>query len=144
VTTFVSSSEARRRLAASSVAEVMHRGVTTCDRGTGAGEVAHLMTDRRVHSVVVVEPARDGSGTSRVWGIVSDLDLLGAVTGSERDVTAGDLAHEPVIAVRPDMSLQEAAEAMVRHGVHHVIVADPDRHLPLGILSTLDVADALV
>jgi hypothetical protein len=50
---------------------------------------------------------------------------------------------EPVITVGPTLSLHEAAEDMVRHGTHHLVVNDPEQHMPVGILSTLDVAAAL-
>ena len=50
---------------------------------------------------------------------------------------------EPVITVGPTLSLHEAAEDMVRHGTHHLVVNDPEQHMPVGILSTLDVTAAL-
>ena len=53
--------------------------------------------------------------------------------------TAGALALEPIISVGPTMSLNEAGELMLKHGVSHVVVVDPDTRQPTGILSTLDV-----
>lgn len=131
------------RVTGLTVGQVMHPGIVSCAADTAATEVARMMAGRGVHCVAVLGPARDGSGNPRVWGIVSDLDLVSALTRPGAPASAGDLATDPVITVRPAAPLQEAAEAMVRHGVHHVVVADPDRHTPVGVLSTVDIAAAL-
>lgn len=130
-------------LAATTVGDVMHHGVMTCARDAPAREVARQMAQRRVHAVAVTGHAQDGSGRARVWGIVSDLDLLGAVATRGAAPTAGELAHEPVITVRPTMPLAEVAQTMVRRGVHHVVVVDPDAHAPVGLVSTLDIVAVL-
>lgn len=125
------------------VRDAMHPGIVSCAADTGATEVARMMVDRSVHCVAVVSLAEDASGAPRVWGIVSDLDLLSALIRPGAEATAADLAREPVITVRPTLALREVAEAMVRHRVQHVVVVDPDRRTPVGVLSTLDVARAL-
>ena len=125
------------------VRDAMHPGIVSCAADTGAAEVARMMTGHSVHCVAVLGSTRDGSQAARVWGIVSDLDVLSALTRPGPPATAADLASEPVITVRPTLALRAAAETMVRHGAHHVVVTDPDRHAPVGVLSTLDVADVL-
>jgi CBS domain-containing protein len=125
------------------VREVMHPGIVSCAADTGAAEVARMMDCRSVHCVAVVSAAEDEVGTPRVWGIVSDLDVLSALTRPGPEATAAELASEPVITVRPTLPLREAAESMVRYGAHHLVVTDPARHTPVGVLSTLDVARAL-
>ncbi|HZE05191.1 MAG TPA: CBS domain-containing protein [Solirubrobacteraceae bacterium] len=125
------------------VRDVMHPGIVSCSGAAGAAEIARIMASCRVHSVAVLGLSKDERHTPHIWGIVSDLDVLAATTRPGAPATAADLASEPVITVRPTMSLKEAAEAMVRHGVHHVVVADPERHTPVGILSTLDIAEVL-
>ncbi len=130
-------------LDAVTVAEVMHPGVVSCGQGASPTDIAHVMSSCRVHCVAVVGSSDDAGPQPRIWGIVSDLDLLRAATEPDGATTAADLAHQPVISVRPTMPLREAAEAMVRYGAHHVVVTDPDLHAPVGILSTLDVIEVL-
>lgn len=134
---------ARNAVSGVTVREVMHPGVVSCTAGTGAPQIARIMSDRRVHAVAVLGLTADDAREPRVWGIVSDLDVLAAIGRPGPPATAADLAAEPVITVRPAMSLREAAEAMVRYRAHHVVVTEPERHTPLGMLSTLDVAGAL-
>jgi CBS domain-containing protein len=45
--------------------------------------------------------------------------------------------------VRPDDTLMRAAQLMTEHAVTHLLVVDPAGGLPVGVLSTLDVARAL-
>lgn len=128
---------------AATVRDVMHPGIVSCSGGATAAELARIMASCRVHSVAVLGLSKDESRSPRIWGIVSDLDVLAAAARPGEPATAADLASDPVITVRPTMAVTEAAETMVRYGAHHVIVVDPERHTPMGILSTLDIAEVL-
>jgi len=120
------------------VAEVMHAGVIVCDRDDALSRVARLMSDHRVHSVVV------GGEAGRLWGIVSDLDLVAAAAVRSLDEqTAGGTAVTPVVAVAPEHSLQEAAQLMTAYGIAHLVVVEPETGRPVGVLSTLDLARTL-
>jgi CBS domain-containing protein len=48
-----------------------------------------------------------------------------------------------VVTVDPTTSVTVAAELMLQHGVSHIVVVDPETRRPSGVLSTLDVIDAL-
>jgi CBS domain-containing protein len=86
-------------------------------------------------------PARNGSGEPYVWGIVSDLDLLGSALDATLEPTARDLAGQPVISVERTAPLREAAQLMHEQRVSHLIVIEAER--PVGILSSLDIAQIL-
>ena len=123
--------------------DVMHRGIVSCDTRTTLTDVARIMASHRVHCVAVMEPSHDHSGNSYVWGIISDLDLIQAGIRLGLDESAGTLAHQQVISVRPDMSLREAGELMIKRGVSHLVVIDAETQLPMGVLSPLDIAEVL-
>jgi CBS domain-containing protein len=55
----------------------------------------------------------------------------------------GSAAEQPACIVAPDDTIAHAARLMAERGVAHLLVADPLSGRPLGVLSTLDVADAL-
>jgi CBS domain-containing protein len=124
------------------VADAMHPGILTCEPDAGAREVARLMATHRVHCVAVLGVSY-GSPESYVWGIVSDLDVLGAGVGGEPEATARDLAGQPVITVKATTPLREACRLMVEHQVSHLVVSDPETNRPTGIISTTDVAGVL-
>jgi CBS domain-containing protein len=121
------------------VNDVMHRGVFTCEREALLSEVAATMAREHVHCVVV-ESSSGEAGPP--WGIVSDLDLVAAST--VRDLShqsAGGSAATPVVTVSPNETLGRAAQLMTEHNTAHLIVVD--RELPIGVLSTIDIATCL-
>ena len=120
------------------VVGAMHHGVTVCDRAEPLSRVARLMSEHGVHSVVV------GGEAGRLWGIVSDLDLVAAAAVRPLDEqTAGGTAVTPIVAVAPEDSLHRAAQLMTEYGVAHLVVVEPDTGRPVGVLSTLDLAREL-
>ena len=125
------------------VADAMHPGIISCQTDATVRDVARMMAAHNVHCVAVMAIAQDHSGESMVWGIVSDQDLLRAGIRVGGDESAGALAQQPVISVKPTMALREAGELMLTHGVSHLVVIDAERLLPVGILSSLDVAGVL-
>jgi CBS domain-containing protein len=126
-----------------SVSDAMHPGILTCEPDATLTDVARLMASHHVHCIAVMGLSREGANEKLVWGIVSDLDLVGAGIRAGADRTAGALALEPIISVEPAMSLRDAGELMLTEGAAHVIVIDPATQRPIGILSTLDIAGVL-
>ena len=124
------------------VSDAMHPGILSCEPDVSATEVARVMATHHVHCVAVVGISH-GKPECFVWGIVSDLDLVSAGIRDDAELTARDLAAQPVITVRPSMPLRDAGEAMVKNGVSHLVVTDGETGRPIGILSTLDVAGVL-
>jgi CBS domain-containing protein len=121
----------------------MHPGILSCPADAALTDVARMIAAHHVHCVAVMGIAQDHSGESLVWGIISDLDLLRAGIRVRGDESAGALAQQPIISVKPTMALRDAGELMLTHGVSHLVVIDPERLLPVGILSSLDVAGVL-
>jgi CBS domain-containing protein len=122
------------------VSHAMHRGVLTCPRDTSLDEVARLMSTHRVHCVVVTG---DEANDHDLWGIVSDLDLAAAASvRGLADQTAGATAATPLLTIRPDETVQRAAQLMTEHAITHLVVVDAG-HRPVGVISTLDLAASL-
>jgi CBS domain-containing protein len=117
------------------VGEAMTPGVLTCLPVTPLRDVARMMARHRVHAIVVF----GGEETLRPWGVVSDLDLVGAIGTS---ANAGAVAASPVITVTPDLPLERAASLMVENETTHLLVVS-EEGLPVGVISSLDVARSL-
>ena len=125
------------------VSDAMHPGILSCRPDASATEMARMMATHHVHCIAVSGRSRDPSGESRIWGIISDLDLIQAGIENDSDQAATTLARQPVITVKPATALREAARLMLDHDAHHIVVVDPNTRRPVGILSTLDVAEIL-
>jgi CBS domain-containing protein len=123
-------------LSTGTVGDSMSPGVITCLPETPLWIVARMMATYRVHSVVVF--GHDDQLSP--WGVVSDLDLINAIGSS---VTAGTVAATPVVTVRPSETLVRAAQLMREHATAHLLVVADDTKIPIGVLSTLDIARAI-
>jgi CBS domain-containing protein len=118
----------------------MTPGIVRCSPSASLREVAALMTERRIHCVVVADERDESS----MWGVISDLDLVAAATVRPvEEQAAGGSALRPAATIGGHESLADAARRMTRQGVSHLVVVDPVQRRPLGVVSTLDVAGAL-
>ena len=128
-------------LARTHVQDAMHRGLVTCPPTTSLRVVARILAAHRIHAVVVADDhAHEQDG---VWGVVSDVEVVTRLATAAAEETAGSVAELPPCFVAPDDTLAHAVLLMAEHGVAHLLVADPASGRPLGVLSTLDVAEAL-
>lgn len=120
------------------VGDVMHAGVITCPPDATLRAVAGLLAAHRIHAVVVASPSE------RARAVVTDRDVIYSHSRGELDrVTAQGAATEPTVTVRPDADLRHAAELMARFGTSHVVVTEVGGGAPIGILSSLDIAEAV-
>lgn len=116
------------------VADVMSRGIVTCAPDTTIAAAARAMKERRSRSLVVL--GRHG----KPLGVVTGADLLALYEPGAEASTVAELMHPP-LTIRPDASLREAADLMLRLEVHRLLVLDPEdpERMPLGLVSTSDI-----
>jgi CBS domain-containing protein len=114
--------------------EIMTAGVVTAEEGDEIREVATLMRDRGVGSVVICDP--EGAPIA----MITDRDVAVRVAASDlgTNEAAGRHASRPLITGEPDMDLEEAAALMVQHRVRRLPVVDAGRLA--GIVSLDDIA----
>jgi CBS domain-containing protein len=138
------------------VGDVMTRDVVSVELATPLHEVADRMAAAGVSGLVVL--GADG----RAAGIISERDFLkhmgaakAAFTGviaaclrgkgcaavNIRNGVARDIMTSPLIAIRPDATLGEAATMMTSHKVNRLPVLD-DQGKVLGILTRGDMVRA--
>jgi CBS domain-containing protein len=114
--------------------EIMTAGVVTAEEGTEVLEVARLMRDRGVGSVVLCD-----SGGAPV-AMITDRDLAVRVLADERAASApvGEHASRPLIPGDAAMDLEEAAALMVQHRVRRLPVLEAGELV--GIVTLDDIA----
>ena len=125
------------------VADAMHPGILSCDAEAPLTEVARMMSTHHVHCIVVTGTGEGDGDDSRVWGVISDFDVLRAGMRPGAPDTASDIAQQPVIKVETTAALRDAAELMLTKGSGHVVAVNPQTRRPVGVLSTLDIAGVL-
>jgi CBS domain-containing protein len=114
--------------------EIMTAGVVTAEEGARVLEVARLMRDRGVGSVVICDP--EGGPAA----MITDRDVTVRVAADERSLSedAGTHASRPLISGHPEMELEEAAARMVQHRVRRLPVIDAGALV--GIVTLDDIA----
>lgn len=134
------------------VSEVMHRDVPTVDKDMPYKDVVRNLTAWHVPAVVVLDD------TGQVSGVVSASDLIARPADSShgrpghfeslrhraharkaRATTAAGLMTRPVVHVRPDTPLAEAAGVADEAGVRELPVLDTDGR----VVGMVDRADLL-
>jgi CBS domain-containing protein len=115
-----------------SVAEVMARGVVVARPDTPISGLARAMRERHSRSIIIV------NDRGAAVGVVTGFDLLGLIENDKPYATAADLMRPP-LTIGPEASLQEAADAMLQHEVHRLVVLESAEAFPLGIVSTFDI-----
>jgi len=116
------------------IREVMTESVVTAPPDCPVRAVAEIMRERNIGSVVLVDD--DG----RPVGFVTDRDLAVSVLADGRDPAEPAEGHatSPVVTGNPDMTVEQAAELMVSHGVRRLPVLDGGRLI--GIVTLDDLA----
>jgi CBS domain-containing protein len=103
------------------IGDVMTEPVVSAPGDATLGEVAELMRDRNVGSVVVLEH-------DRPVALITDRDMalaLGA-EGAARDETVSPRATRPLVTGEAGMDVEEAAALMVQHRIRRLPVLDGD------------------
>jgi CBS domain-containing protein len=121
------------------VEDVMHIGFVGCALETPLRSVATLMAEHHVHCLVGFGDQADDD--TRLWGVVSDIDVVAALAAGADGVTAGEISTSEAVTIAPHETVRHAAELMRDHEVSHVLVVDGVSDRPVGVVSTLDVME---
>lgn len=115
------------------VGEVMTHAVVTAEGERSLREVAELMRDRNVGSVVVIK-------ANRPVAVITDRDLALAVVADRVDPHShvDAYASRPLVTGEVEMELEEAAALMVQHRIRRLPLMDRD--MLAGIVTIDDVA----
>lgn len=113
------------------VAEVMNRGVITCQPDAPLDEVARILSDAEISAVVVVTPE------GRMEGLISQFDLLKHYGAGLEGKVARDIMTTKPVLIAPGDDVENAAQTMLDRQIHRLIVTEETR--AIGVLSVSDI-----
>jgi len=125
-----------------SVGQYCNRQVVTTEKTTEIREIARMMRQRHVGTVVVVE--RRGDEEFPI-GIVTDRDLVVEVVAQNlapETVTVGDVMSSKLITAREDDNFWHTLDRMSAKGVRRLPIVTESGAL-VGILTVDDILTAL-
>ena len=117
------------------VGDILARPLVTISSGASLLEAAKLMVEKNMGLLVVC----DAKDKTKLVGVISERDIIRAIASGEKlNVPVEKVSTRQVITVRPNSEIAEAAKAMNKHRIRHVVVVDDQERL-LGIVSMRDL-----
>jgi malate dehydrogenase (oxaloacetate-decarboxylating) len=129
----------------SSVQDYMNARMVTRDSKASVLELAKVMVDWNVSSVAITDEEQN----KKVIGILTERDIVKSIAkgGSPDGITAGSLMSSPILSIRKDQPIEEAALIMIRNKVRHLLVegsttiaAHSEGGRIIGMITTTDLA----
>ena len=131
-------------LTTAKVKSLIHRDVVTLSTQTTIQNVAKVMTEEAVSSVLVTDldkPISDDpeEDDGQIVGIITDRDIRTKVVaeGLGLDVTADKIMSTNLVLLDSNAYVFEAVLAMLRDNLHHLPVVQKRR--PIGVISLSDI-----
>ena len=139
------------------VQDVMTRDVITILKYDSIMNVAHILSEKNISGLPVVDKGRN------VIGIITQADILSMV-GVRKEHTfkdllkhvlgeplpeqkigdiVGDIMVSPAVTIKPNATIAEAAQIMDEKRVRRLPVVD-DKNMLLGIISRADILKAVL
>jgi CBS domain-containing protein len=114
----------------------MSKPVVVVDPDSSVSHALTLMRRRKIHSVVV-----DVTDKNPAYGIVTRSDIRDKILVAERnpaETTVREIMSGPLVVARPEWTLKECAQAMQKHKIDHLPVAEESGAL-VGLISLTDI-----
>jgi CBS domain-containing protein len=121
------------------ISSLMEQHIVSVGLEDSIGRVEEILDIRKLSCVPVVD------AENRCFGVISAPDLVHfhRLRKNPASAKAWEICTHRVIEVAPTLSVREAAELMVAHRIHHLVVVDGEAII--GIVSSLDlVRDCLL
>jgi CBS domain-containing protein len=129
----------------SSVQDYMNARMVTRDSKASVLELAKVMVDWNVSSVAITDEEQN----NKVIGMLTERDIVKSIAkgASPDSITAGSLMSSPILSIRKDQPIEEAAIIMIRNKVRHLLVEDSpppaaahNGGVIIGIITATDMA----
>jgi CBS domain-containing protein len=116
------------------VHRIMVKNPITVRPETSVIEVAQLMRDRSISSVILTED-------DKPIGIVTERDLVRRILAAGLDpntLTSDQIASKPVVAVNQVIEVEDAVDIMRDKEIRRLVIVD-DKDFVVGILTSDDI-----
>ncbi len=117
------------------VGDIIQRPPVTIPAGRSMVDAAKLMVENNIGLLVICE----AGDKTKLAGVVSERDIMKAIA-SGRKLTSpiDEVSTKQVVTVKASSEVAEAAKAMNKHRIRHVVVVDEQGKL-VGVVSTRDL-----
>ncbi|PKM92012.1 MAG: hypothetical protein CVU81_02755 [Euryarchaeota archaeon HGW-Euryarchaeota-1] len=117
--------------------DIMTKPAITADITNGVGDIATLMANNRVGSVIITE-------NDLARGIITERDIVNAVGLHKReffDLKAKDIMARPLFSAIPSMDIEKLEKEMRRRKIKHLPIIAQNKIL--GMVTSRNVIEHL-
>ncbi len=117
------------------VANIVTRPLITIPSGRSMLDAAKLMVENNIGLLVIC----DAKDKTKLAGVISERDIIKAIaSGGKLSAPVDEVSTKQVITVKASSEVAEAAKAMNKHRIRHVVVVDGQEKL-MGVVSMRDL-----
>ncbi|MGA2626514.1 MAG: CBS domain-containing protein [Candidatus Bathyarchaeia archaeon] len=117
------------------VSNIVTRTLITISAGRTVLDAAKLMLEKNIGLLVIIH----GQDSTRLVGVISERDIIRTIaSGRSLSAPVDDVCMKRVITVHGNSDVAEAAKAMNKNTIRHVVVVD-DKGKPMGVVSMRDL-----
>jgi CBS domain-containing protein len=103
--------------------------------GTTMLDAAKLMVDNNMGLLVICDPKE----RTNLAGVISERDIMKAIaSGKKLNAAVDEVSTKHVITAKASSDVAEAAKAMNKNKIRHVVVVD-EQGKPVGVVSMRDL-----
>ena len=114
------------------VSQIVTRPLVTITTSSTVLDAAKLMVEKNIGLLVIV---RD----TKLVGVISERDIIRTITSAKTlNVPVDGVCTKQVVTVQAGSDVAEAAKAMNKNRIRHVVVVD-DEGKPMGVVSMRDL-----
>jgi len=98
-------------------------------------DAAKVMVENNLGLLVIC----DAEDKTKVAGVISERDIIKSiVSGKLLNAPVAEVSTKHVVTVKANSEVAEAAKAMNKHRIRHVVVVD-EHNKPIGVVSMRDL-----
>ena len=117
------------------VSHIVTRPLITITAGRTVLDAAKLMLENNIGLLVIIQD----QNSSRAVGVISERDIIRAIaSGRTLTIPVDEVCTKRVITVHGNSDVAEAAKAMNKNKIRHVVVVDGNGK-PIGVVSMRDL-----
>lgn len=117
------------------VGDIVTRSLVTISQDKTVLDAAKLMVENNLGLLVVC----DAKDKAKLAGVVSERDIIRTIaSGGKLTIPVNEISTKGVITVKSSSDVAEAAKAMNKNKIRHVVVVD-DQDKLVGVVSMRDL-----
>lgn len=102
-------------------------------------EVVPLYKEKNIHHIPVVDKQGEVIGMLSAKDVENFVTVTRIIEEEGSDVLVQEIMTQPIFSFFEDVSVQQAALAMVDNRIHAIVVADKNTEKMIGIITSTDL-----